>query len=111
MSMAPVSVGVDDDEAHVVFAQDARGALVLTSIHASAEVRGRAMLQWLRAEYGRPIHVYEVAYPAIGFWNRMRGWWPDGRSTNPGRVRTRAPVPTKSRRPGLVAEELSGPMM
>ncbi len=69
--MAGARCACFDDDAHLVFAQDARGAIVLNAIDASEQTRGREMLAWLRSYYGRQIHVYDVAYSATGFWGRM----------------------------------------
>lgn len=45
--------------------------LVIQSIQSSETVRGRAMLQWLRDTYQRPLAAVEVTWTALGFWERM----------------------------------------
>lgn len=59
--------GVD---AHLGYWCTRDGRIVLQSIQANADIRGRAMLRWL-TRYGLPIHVVEVIPQAVGFWRRM----------------------------------------
>lgn len=60
-----------EDEAYARFGQDPHGNLRLQSMASSERVRGRDMLRWLNAEYGRPIHVDEVTTEAAVFWEKM----------------------------------------
>lgn len=56
--------------AHIGFWRTNDDRIVVKSLVANADVRGRAMMRWL-AGYGLPVHVVEVIPTAMGFWDRM----------------------------------------
>jgi hypothetical protein len=58
------------DGAHMGFWRTRDGRIVVKSLVANADVRGRAMLRWLTG-YGLPVHVVEVIPTAMGFWDCM----------------------------------------
>lgn len=61
----------EDGEAHVRYWM-ARNTIIVQTLHASAAVRGRAIMEWLRSAYGKPIRVIEVTWEAQGFWEAMK---------------------------------------
>ncbi len=60
-----------DDDAYAVYGIDGKGQVRVQSIAASENIRGRAIVDWIKQTYSKPIVVNEVAVGVEGFWNRM----------------------------------------
>lgn len=59
--------GVD---AHIGFWRTSDGRIAIQAMQSNADVRGRAMLEWI-ATLGLPVHVVEVIPESMGFWDAM----------------------------------------
>jgi hypothetical protein len=46
--------------------------IVVQTLHAGADARGRDILRWLDQAYGKPIVVVEATQEAMGFWDKMQ---------------------------------------
>jgi hypothetical protein len=62
------AAGVD---AHIGFWRTSDGRIAIQSMQSNADVRGRAMLQWI-ATLGMPVHVVEVIPGSMDFWEAMQ---------------------------------------